>query len=227
MPPLEEAGGPGGRACRGPAEPARQRRVMTPRACQVSEGEIEALMKINVPSLTGVSWNDTEGVVERFVGFLPGGAEDSAAERDLHDPRAEEHPRAFCGRCEDACEHLIGSVLLYVAAKRRKLSSPVNAVITCMGKHDSSPTQSSPEMATPVSDSDDTKTAQDRLREKREEAEALVQSETDVMSLWGCSLQSASAASASASVPRRDDPTFFVLGSSQEDQAHTPLYSML
>ena len=138
------------------------------------------------------------------------------------------HTRAFCGRCEDACEHHIGSVLLYVAAKRRKLSSPVNAVITCMGKHDSSPTQSSPEMATPVSDSDDTKTAQDRLREKREEAEALVQSETDVMALWGLfSIQSAFAASASASVPRRDDPTFFVLGSSQEDQAHTPLYSML
>ena len=102
------------------------------------------------------------------------------------------HTRAFCGRCEDACEHHIGSVLLYVAAKRRKLSSPVNAVITCMGKHDSSPTQSSPEMATPVSDSDDTKTAQDRLREKREEAAALVQSETDVMSLWGLfSIQSA------------------------------------
>ena len=82
----------------------------------------------------------------------------------------------------------LSAAFSYVAAKRRKLSSPVNAVITCMGKHDSSPTQSSPEMATPVSDSDDTKTAQDRLREKREEAEALVQSETDVMSLWGCSL---------------------------------------
>ena len=39
---MEEARGPGGRACRGPAEPALQRRVMTPRAwfsCMVSEEE--------------------------------------------------------------------------------------------------------------------------------------------------------------------------------------------